>query len=89
MSIETTDDRDNPEWTDDDFARAKPAHDVLSTSVLSVFPKTRGRPKQAKIKKQYTIRLDHDVVDRLRQDGPGWQTRLNDILRKAILEIES
>jgi len=88
MSIETTDDRDNPEWTDEDFARARSAHDVLPAAVLAVFPKTRGRPKKEATKKQYTIRLDEDVVERLRQDGPGWQTRLNDILRKAVVKTD-
>ena len=31
------------------------------------------------------MRLDRDLVDRLREEGHGWQTRLNDELRAAIL----
>jgi uncharacterized protein (DUF4415 family) len=32
-------------------------------------------------KKSVTIRLDSDVVDWFRAQGPGWQTRINRILR--------
>jgi uncharacterized protein (DUF4415 family) len=30
-----------------------------------------------------TIRLDSDVLEKFRAGGPGWQSRINDILRKA------
>ena len=30
-----------------------------------------------------TLRLDSDVVRHFRATGKGWQTRINDILRKA------
>ena len=36
-------------------------------------------------KTHVTIRLDADVVSRLREDGPGWQTRANSALRQAVL----
>jgi uncharacterized protein (DUF4415 family) len=35
-------DDDNPEWTAADFARARPAHEVLPPEVLKAFPKSRG-----------------------------------------------
>jgi uncharacterized protein (DUF4415 family) len=31
-----------------------------------------------------TIRLDEDGVRHFRAEGPGWQTRVNAALRKAI-----
>ena len=37
------------------------------------------------VKQQLTVRLDADVVAWLRQRGKGYQTRLNRILRKAML----
>ena len=86
MSIARNDDPENPEWTEEDFARAKSAHELLPAAVLSAFPKTRGRPRQEKTKKQYTVRLDDDVVARLRQEGPGWQSRLNTLLKKTLTE---
>lgn len=38
------------------------------------------------VKKQLTVRLDADVVAWLRQHGKGYQTRLNQVLRKAMLD---
>jgi uncharacterized protein (DUF4415 family) len=29
------------------------------------------------------LRLDSDVVEHFRATGPGWQTRINDALRRA------
>ena len=75
-------DPDNPEWTDEDFARAKP---------LDAFPDLarlvrQGRPAlpEADKKQRVTIFLDRDVVERLKQGGRGWQTRANAKLRKAL-----
>ena len=42
-----------------------------------------GRPKSANAKEAVNIRLDPDVLAALRQSGPGWQSRVNLILRAA------
>lgn len=44
----------------------------------------RGRPKSDAVKEQISVRLDPDVIARLREAGPGWQSRLNDLLRVAL-----
>ena len=44
----------------------------------------RGRPKAANPKEAVNIRLDADVLDHFRKTGPGWQTRINDALRKVV-----
>lgn len=46
-------------------------------------PVRRGRPKAAVTKVSTTLRLDPDVIAAFRADGPGWQSRINDALRKA------
>lgn len=38
------------------------------------------------IKKLVTLRLDADVLAWFRKQGPGYQTRINRTLRKAIAE---
>jgi len=38
------------------------------------------------VKRQLTVRLDADVVAWLRRQGKGYQTRLNGLLRKAMIE---
>jgi len=35
-------------------------------------------------KRQVTLRIDPDVIDRFRAGGPGWQGRINAALRKAV-----
>ena len=77
-------DADNPEWTDEDFAQAKP---------LSAFPELeaalkrgRGRPagSASSDRQQVTLRLPRGVVAHFRQGGPGWQTRAIAVLEKAV-----
>ena len=36
------------------------------------------------IKESVTLRLDQDVLDFFREDGPGWQERINAALRRLI-----
>jgi uncharacterized protein (DUF4415 family) len=40
-----------------------------------------GRPKLEHPKRLVTLRLDADLLVRLRETGPGWQSRLNDAVR--------
>ena len=35
------------------------------------------------VKEQVTLRIDQDVLEFFQQDGPGWQDRINEALRKA------
>ena len=74
---------DNPEWTDEDFAKAKPADEVLPPEVVAAFKPRIGRPP-GRTKERVTIRLDKDLVEKLRATGRGWQTRVNDMLREAV-----
>ena len=41
------------------------------------------------IKKPVTIRLDADVIEWLKEDGPGYQTKANRLLRNAMIESHS
>ncbi|UVK56949.1 BrnA antitoxin family protein [Mesorhizobium sp. AR02] len=43
-----------------------------------------GRPPLARPKRAIQLRLDADVLDRFKADGDGWQTRMNEALRKAV-----
>ena len=43
-----------------------------------------GRPAGSN-KEQVALRIDKDVLARFRATGPGWQTRINEILRAAKL----
>jgi uncharacterized protein (DUF4415 family) len=43
----------------------------------------RGRPRSENPKRAVSLRLDADVVEWFRRTGQGWQTRINQALRKA------
>lgn len=43
-------------------------------------------PYYRPVKQQLTVRLDADVVAWLRHQGRGYQTRLNTVLREAMLQ---
>ena len=69
-------DPDTFELTDEFVAGMRPAAEVLPHIV-------RRGPQKAARKVPVSIRLDADLVRRLRASGPGWQGRVNDLLRKA------
>lgn len=43
----------------------------------------RGRKPSGKAKKLLTLRLDQDLIEHYRSTGDGWQSRMNDDLRKV------
>jgi uncharacterized protein (DUF4415 family) len=80
---------DNPEWTKDDFARARPAAEVLpgfigEKATQELMRRSRGRPKKADRKVNQTLRFDPDVLEAFRQEGSGWQARINEVLRQHM-----
>ena len=85
-------DKENPEWTDEDFQHARPASEVLpdlfGLQVAAEMVKPRGRPRSPEAKNHVNIRLDADILETFRATGPGWQTRINKVLRDWIKEKE-
>jgi uncharacterized protein (DUF4415 family) len=79
---QTIDDPDNPELTLRDFRRARPVAEVMP-ELIEAAKRARGRPRLERPKEHVTLRLDAEVVDSFKADGPGWQTRMNDALAKA------
>jgi uncharacterized protein (DUF4415 family) len=75
-------DPDNPEWTEEEFREARPFAEVFPELMESI-NRARGRPKIETPKKLVTLRLDQDVVDKFRATGKGWQSRINEALRRA------
>jgi uncharacterized protein (DUF4415 family) len=82
-------DEENPEWTKEDFARARPAAEVLSKVIgekatQELMRRSRGRPPKADKKVNQTLRMDADVLKAYRREGKGWQTRINEVLRQHM-----
>jgi uncharacterized protein (DUF4415 family) len=40
-------------------------------------------PSLPGVRETVTLRIDRDVLDFFQEDGPGWQDRINEALRKA------
>jgi uncharacterized protein (DUF4415 family) len=79
-------DEENPEWTEEDFARARPAREVLPPALYDALTnKLRGQrgPQKAPTKVAVTLRVDRDVLERFKAKGPGWQSRMNEALGRA------
>jgi uncharacterized protein (DUF4415 family) len=76
-------DEDNPEWKEEDFARARPPHEVLAPEVLSAFRTTRG-PQKIPRKIPVSSRLSAEVVEHFKATGPGWQGRIDATLKEVV-----
>jgi uncharacterized protein (DUF4415 family) len=76
---------------------SKPSNRYRPTDPLSVaeavfrpvIPRAAETPREPRStplpvgKEQISIRIDRDVLDHFQEEGPGWQDRINDALRKA------
>ena len=74
---------DAPELTDDFLDRAEIA---IGGKVIRPADGTLtkpGRPKKANAKVSVHLRLSPEVIAHFRARGPGWQTRIDEALRKA------
>ena len=64
------------------FERAEAAFKALTTK-----PVEDASPKKSNVvptgKETVSLRLDRDVIAHFQDDGPGWQDRINDALRKV------
>ena len=79
-------DAENPEWTAETSARARPVTDFPELVAVLRANGKPGRPllPPAEKKQRVTLYLDPDVLARLKAEGKGWQTRANAALRAAL-----
>lgn len=81
-------DEDNPEWTREEIREARPALDVIAEvfgpKAAEGLKRGRGRPEKPGKKVNQTLRLDPDVLEAFRQEGRGWQGRINEVLREHM-----
>lgn len=72
-----------PEWPDEVWDRAQ-----ISIGGKVIRPATgtltkRGRPPVGdEPKQQVTLRLPRDVIGHFKAGGPGWQTRISEVLSR-------
>ncbi len=70
---------DSPPLTDELLTRMKPVRDTKP----GIPPRVRG-PQKSPQKTPVSIRLNQEVVEYFKAQGKGWQTKVNDILRKYV-----
>ncbi len=75
IATDWVDPDDAPELDDEWFDKA----DLMIGDVVI----RRGRPPGSD-KKQISLRVDKAVIEAFRAQGPGWQSRINETLRKAV-----
>jgi uncharacterized protein (DUF4415 family) len=67
--------------------RGRDARDVAEAAFKQATTKPAElpakKPAVPNVKETVSLRIDRDVLEFFQQDGPGWQERINDALRKA------
>ena len=79
-------DEESPELTEEFFRNARPVREVMP-ELIEAAERLRvrlGRPKLERPKEHVTLRLDPVVVDAFKEDGPGWQGRINETLLRVV-----
>jgi uncharacterized protein (DUF4415 family) len=74
---------DNPEMTEAELKELRPFREVFPELAASIDRKL-GRPRADNPKKAISLRLDAEVIERFKATGDGWQSRMNEALRKAV-----
>jgi len=81
-------DDENPEWTVEDFRKARPALEVVGEvfgeKAAEAIRRRPGRPCKPDRKVNQTLRLDADVLAAYRELGQGWQAHMNQVLREHM-----
>jgi len=78
---------DIPEATDEFFRNARPISDFPELlEAINNARAARGQrgAQKAPTKDRVGLRLDHNIVAHFRATGPGWQSRINDILADYV-----
>jgi uncharacterized protein (DUF4415 family) len=73
---------ENPEWTEENFARARPFKEVHPEFYAAW--KKGGRPRVESPKVHIGFRLAADLVKSIRATGKGYNARVEKVLREAL-----
>lgn len=63
------------------LGKLRPAKEAMP-NLVDTYRRSRGRPKAEQPKMLVSLRLDADVVHAFKEEGPGWQTRINEVLAR-------
>ena len=80
------------ELTSEDMQRARPAQEVLPKELLALLPKRKPgqrRPQLQPTKRSITVRYSPEVLAYFKSTGTGWQTRMDEVLKKWVARQRS
>jgi uncharacterized protein (DUF4415 family) len=78
-----------PDWVDPDDAPEldeqwfQDAHVYIGDTLIK---RGVGRPPIKNTKEMLSLRIDFDVLEKLRASGKGWQTRLSKHIKEAVMK---
>ncbi|KQR78287.1 BrnA antitoxin family protein [Rhizobium sp. Leaf341] len=75
-------DPDDAEITDEQARQRMTFAEALPELAESI-KRSRGRPAVANPKRPVSLRLSPEVIEAYKATGKGWQSRIEDVLRKA------
>lgn len=70
--------------TEEEFAQARPAIEVDPYVVNAYLAAKANGPNRVKVE----LSLDRDVVTYFRGQGGDWKTLINDVLRRAVIDVD-
>ena len=76
---------ENPEWTEEDFARARPFKEMFPEQ-FRFWELSHQQEETSTV--DISFRLAADVVEGVRASGPGYNARVEKVLREALAKGE-
>lgn len=72
------------ELTEEDFARMVPFDSLPGNLKRTLRALKRRGPQKAPTKRLISLRLSPEVLEHFKATGPGWQTRIDQTLKRAV-----
>ena len=84
-SLQPIPDPENPEWTPEKFAKSKRFSQLPEAFQQAISSGKRG-PQKSPTKTLISLRLSPDVLAALRATGKGWQSTVDETLRRQFVK---
>jgi len=78
-------DADNPKWKKEKFVRSI-GFDELPPNLQRALKRGKRGPQKAPTEELISVRLSPDVLTALRATGDGWQTLIDETLRRHFVK---
>lgn len=80
---------DTPPLTGDELARARPGPNGMPDELAAAFRSRAGRPRSETRRVPVSLRIDREILETFKATGPGWQTRMHEVLAEAARKLKA